>query len=163
IQRSINATWQEYQSTGLLGGMAHAADLPRQLILSALNSFVSPSFLRYLWTFSMLTIGPLGVYMLAYHTLLKRFGSFTRRIAYFSLFSASTTVNATQNLVATPEIIARNHEFGSFTKVALLEGFWFKYADLSPNNQFQFLLGPWINHIGNPAIQAIGFAFFAMI
>src|SRR3989344_6881516 len=36
LQRTIFAVWQEYQSLGLLGGMAHAADLPHQLLVSLL-------------------------------------------------------------------------------------------------------------------------------
>ena len=36
IERSLNAVWQEYQGVGLLGGMSHAADLPRQFILAGL-------------------------------------------------------------------------------------------------------------------------------
>ena len=72
IKRSIFAVWQEYQGLGLLGGMAHAADLPRQIILYTLNLLGIPAQnLRYLWTFSMLTIGPLGVYFFIKNLLLK--------------------------------------------------------------------------------------------
>ncbi len=64
IARSLSAVWQEYQGVGLLGGMGHAADLPRQLILSIFSAFVPQSFIRYLWTFLMLIIAPVGVYFL---------------------------------------------------------------------------------------------------
>lgn len=64
IERSLNAVWQEYQGVGLLGGMAHAADLPRQVILAGLSFFIPINFIRYFWTFLMLFIGPLGVYFL---------------------------------------------------------------------------------------------------
>lgn len=71
ITRSFFALWQEYQGLGLLGGMAHAADLPRQIILW-LFSFAFPiSFLRYLWTFLMLILGPVGTYFLS-KSLLRR-------------------------------------------------------------------------------------------
>ncbi|MDP2683738.1 MAG: hypothetical protein Q8P20_01650, partial [bacterium] len=64
IERSLNAVWQEYQGVGLLGGMSHAADLPRQVILAGLSIFTPISFIRYFWTSLMLFIGPLGVYFL---------------------------------------------------------------------------------------------------
>ena len=64
ITRSLNAAWQEYQGVGLLGGMAHAADLPRQIFLWLASFLVPVSLLRYFWTFLMLFTGPLGVYLL---------------------------------------------------------------------------------------------------
>ncbi len=281
IKRSLDTLWQEYQGPGLLGGMAHATDLPRQLILWGLSIFLPIPFLRYFWTFLMLVIGPLGAYFLSYHTLLNKYGGLTRRlaafftglfyllnlstiqtfftpfeaftsfygflpwllhavttqlhqpskknllllitifllsapsfyiqtlflvflislvpiylhylikysfssnslstallsfitliitqtywflpVAYFSLTSSSTTINSTQNLVATPEIIARNREFGTPDNLALLKGFWFKYSDLNSNNQFHLLLSSWGNHFSNPAISIIGYFFFLII
>lgn len=68
IRRAFSALWQEYQGVGLLGGMAHAADLPRLFILYILGAFFPVDLLRYVWTFLMLFIGPLGVY-----ALVKRF------------------------------------------------------------------------------------------
>jgi len=64
VKRSIFSAWQEYQGLGLLGGMGHASDLPRQIFLW-LVSFVLPrNFLRYFYHFLMLLLGPLGVYFL---------------------------------------------------------------------------------------------------
>jgi len=57
ILRSLSAVWQEYQGLGLLGGMAHAADLPRQLILGVASLILPTSFLRYFWTFLMFLVG----------------------------------------------------------------------------------------------------------
>jgi hypothetical protein len=71
IKRSLFAVWQEYQGLGLLGGMGHAADLPRQLILWGASYFLPASFLRYFWTFLMLTMGPIGVYFLVSKRLLN--------------------------------------------------------------------------------------------
>jgi hypothetical protein len=72
IRRSFSVLWQEYQGLGLLGGMAHAADLPRQLIFLALSLFVPAHLVRYLWTFLMLFIGPFGVYVLISQVVLTR-------------------------------------------------------------------------------------------
>lgn len=69
IKRSFFSVWQEYQGLGLLAGMAHAADLPRQLILFFLSLFIPQSFLRYLWHFGMIFLGTYGVYFLSLHIL----------------------------------------------------------------------------------------------
>lgn len=71
IDRSINGVWQEYQGVGLLSGMAHTADLPRQLILLLFSLVLPLSFLRYLYFYLMLWSGPIGLYFFA-RWLLKR-------------------------------------------------------------------------------------------
>lgn len=78
IERSLNTVWQEYQGLGLLGGMAHASDFPRQLILWGLSVFIPAILLRWLWTFSMLFLGPLGIYFLAG----KKFPGFVASVFY---------------------------------------------------------------------------------
>lgn len=70
IKRSLFTVWQEYQGLGLLGGMSHAADLPRQIILLIFGIFLPENILRYIWVFLMLVIGPLGVYFLLSKNLL---------------------------------------------------------------------------------------------
>jgi hypothetical protein len=63
ITRAFHAVWQEYQGVGLVGGMGHAADLPR-LIVFWLLSFVLPlNLLRPLWVIAMLLLGIVGVYV----------------------------------------------------------------------------------------------------
>jgi hypothetical protein len=64
FKRSLFASWQEYQGPGLLGGMAHAASLPREIILWILSIAVPAHLLRYLWTFACLVAGPVGAYFL---------------------------------------------------------------------------------------------------
>lgn len=64
IQRSILGTWQEFQGLGVKGGMAHGADLSREIVLTFLSYLLPISLLRYVWTFLMLLIGPLGVYVI---------------------------------------------------------------------------------------------------
>lgn len=64
LKRALFSAWQEYQGVGLPSGMAHAADLPRVLVVT-LASYIFPAqTIRYLWTFAMLILGPLGVYKL---------------------------------------------------------------------------------------------------
>lgn len=69
IKRSLFAVWQEYQGLGLLGGMGHAADLPRQIILGLFSLVLPTSIMRYAWTFLMLLSGPIGAYFLIYSIL----------------------------------------------------------------------------------------------
>jgi hypothetical protein len=65
FQRNFFGVWQEYRSTGLLAGQAHAADLPRLLIIYLLNLLGSPiNYIRYLTTFIPLFVGPVAVYFL---------------------------------------------------------------------------------------------------
>lgn len=69
IQRSFFAVWQEYQGLGLLGGMAHAADLPRQLLLLPLSIIFPANSLRQIYFFLMLAAGSLGLYFLLIKTI----------------------------------------------------------------------------------------------
>lgn len=85
IGRSLSSVWQEYQGLGILGGMAHATDFPRQLFLSILTRFdlVNESFVRYFWTFLMFSVGPLGVYYLVSRAILFGRGNMSKKIAGF--------------------------------------------------------------------------------
>lgn len=86
IERSLNAAWQEYQGVGLLGGMAHAADLPRQLLFVFLTVIIPVSFIRYFWTFLMLFAGAWGVYFLIKDK--SRLGGITASMFY--IFNLAT-------------------------------------------------------------------------
>ncbi len=61
IKRAFFSVWQEYQSLGLLAGMAHAADLTRAVFTWTLSLILPQSFVRYVFHFSMVLIGSLGV------------------------------------------------------------------------------------------------------
>jgi len=64
IKRSIFAVWQEYQSLGLLGGMGHASDLVRQILLFPITLVAPMESVRYIATIITLIIGSLGTYTL---------------------------------------------------------------------------------------------------
>lgn len=81
IARSLNVAWQEYQGLGLLGGMAHAADLSRQVVLLLFSLVIPTIYLRYFWTFLMLAIGPLGAYFLI-KSFSSRVGGFIGALFY---------------------------------------------------------------------------------
>lgn len=88
ISRSLSAVWQEYQGIGLLGGMSHAADLPRQIILWLMSFIFPTSVLRYVWHFSMLLLGPLGVYFFSKKFVKISWSSFIASLFY--LFNLAT-------------------------------------------------------------------------
>ncbi len=72
FKRTLFSVWQEYRGLGLLGGQAHAADLPRILFILLLQTFkIDNSLIRYITTFLPLVAGPLGVYFLFYHHLFR--------------------------------------------------------------------------------------------
>ncbi|MFZ2202672.1 MAG: hypothetical protein WAV56_04775, partial [Microgenomates group bacterium] len=85
IRRAFFSVWQEYQSLGLLGGMAHAADITRLLFLSLLGRIGFPqTTLRYSWHFFALALGPISTYFLLHHIFLKpKFDPQTKKIASF--------------------------------------------------------------------------------
>lgn len=65
IKRNFFGVWQVHQGLGLLGGMSHISDIPRMLVLLILSLVFPINSLRYIWTFAMLILGPLGVYFLS--------------------------------------------------------------------------------------------------
>ena len=82
IKRSLFAVWQEYQGLGLLGGMGHAADLPRQIFLWAWSLILPAAFLRYFYTFLMFGVGPVGVYYLIRELKVDKGASFFGGLFY---------------------------------------------------------------------------------
>ena len=296
LKRSLFSVWQEYQSLGLLGGMAHAADLPHQLFLFLFSLFIPSHFLRYLWTFLMLFLGPLGTYFFiknhflttpkkplpifknipflktslpitfdsatkvfasllgalfyllnlstiqTFYTPFETFTSFYAFlpwILYFlisylknptsknlfiffliSLFSSpsfyvetlfivllltllpflthffksnrTTTTRsvvtliltqsywllpviffiftnghvgeqAKNNLIASPETYARNLQFANLLDTGLLKGYLFNFLDITQNQQYDYLLLPWRQHLQNPLIILLGFFNLSLI
>lgn len=61
LKRSLTAVWQENQGLGLVGGMAHATDIIRQIIILPFVILLPNNLIRYLWHFSMLALGAFGI------------------------------------------------------------------------------------------------------
>ena len=79
LKRSLFAVWQEYQGLGLVGGMGHATDLIRQLIILPFTLILPANLIRYIWHFAMLFLGTFGIYF-----GLKKTFKFTSGIAFLS-------------------------------------------------------------------------------
>lgn len=61
VERAFFSVWEEYQSFGLLAGMAHATDLPRAVLIWLLSFILPQNLIRYCFQFMMLIIGGLGM------------------------------------------------------------------------------------------------------
>jgi hypothetical protein len=72
LKRSVFGVWQEYQGLGLLAGMGHASDFVRQVILAVFSFFIPIIYLRALYVFLMLFLGPLGIYFLITYLYAKK-------------------------------------------------------------------------------------------
>ncbi|OGK26398.1 hypothetical protein A3D80_02720 [Candidatus Roizmanbacteria bacterium RIFCSPHIGHO2_02_FULL_40_13b] len=64
VKRAFFAVWQEYQSLGLVGGMAHGADLLRALGVWIMSFFLPQSLIRYVFHLGMWFVGGMGAYQL---------------------------------------------------------------------------------------------------
>lgn len=84
IKRAFFAVWQEYQSFGLVSGLAHAADLVRSVFIWFLSLFLSQNIIRYFFHSLMVLIGGLGVFSLLNFTAFnkKRIFSFIGSVFY---------------------------------------------------------------------------------
>lgn len=90
IKRALFSSWQEYQSFGLVAGMAHAADLVRAVVIFLLSLVLPESMVRYTFTMGMVSAGAVGVFMLM-STLFRESGAkflpFTGALFYLLNFN----------------------------------------------------------------------------
>lgn len=88
LKRSLFAVWQQYQGLGLVGGMAHATDLIRQLIILPFTLFLPTSFIRYFWHFTMLFLGTFGIFHLLKKNKFSPLISFISALFYLLNFGS---------------------------------------------------------------------------
>lgn len=120
----ILSVWQSHQGLGAPPAQAHAAELPRMIIVWLFTVIFPLSFVRYAYFFLMIVLGPIGVYLLLKYTLTDekdtRHSSLTTSIAsclggVFYLFNVGTM----QHFIVPLEMFA--------TKFGLL-GFLYLFA-----------------------------------
>ncbi|TXI34643.1 MAG: hypothetical protein E6Q53_01160, partial [Candidatus Moraniibacteriota bacterium] len=87
--RALGGAWQEYQGLGLPGGMAHLADLTRMMILWVIDFIVPTEYVRWIWHYGMLILGPIGVWYLG-RRLWKWNGWAALAAGVFYLFNLAT-------------------------------------------------------------------------
>ena len=88
LKRSLFAVWQQYQGLGLVGGMAHATDLIRQLIILPFTLFLPTNLIRYLWHFAMLFFGTFGIFYLLKKNKFSSLISFISALFYLLNFGS---------------------------------------------------------------------------
>lgn len=81
IKRNFFSIWQEYRGLGLVDGMAHAADLPRQILLYPFQYILPISSVRFFYHFLMLALGFAGTFSFIYFYVLRKTNDSQRKIA----------------------------------------------------------------------------------
>ncbi|MFO0704089.1 MAG: hypothetical protein U0525_05205 [Patescibacteria group bacterium] len=64
LKRSIFSVWEEYQSFGLVSGLAHASDIVRAALVVLMTYILPQSMVRYVFHVTMLFIGGIGFFIL---------------------------------------------------------------------------------------------------
>lgn len=157
IYRSFFGVWQEYQGLGLLAGMAHAADLPRQIFLYALSFIVPTSFLRYLFQFLMLLAGTLGTYKLVKDIIFKKesnapLGGFLAGLFYL------LNLGTIQYFYVPFEPYSTFWGLFPWSMYTLL-----KYLDVPTRKNFMFLLLVFIISIPQSVVQTVFLVYLIAI
>lgn len=275
LERAFNVSWQEYQGMGLLGGMGHAADLVRQLLLWPLTLVFKPNLLRYFWNYLSLLSGVLGAYILFVYLLknnkqaqllallgasfyLLNFGTVQNfyvtfepfaaffaffpwliyyflsyleqadkknlcgfiafsllgtifgyvqtvflvylmillmillfflikkkiswkkiltillivfltnafwllPVVYFTLVGSDTTLAAKNNLMSTEITFLKNNQYGSFSNLATLKGFWLDYTDFDRWGNSVYLMDVWKSHFNQIWVKILSWIYFILM
>ncbi|HOD01531.1 MAG TPA: hypothetical protein PKH50_02315 [bacterium] len=82
-KRIIFGAWQSHQGLGAPASQAHAAEIPRILLIQFLDIFFAKNIIRYLCAFLMLILGPLGVFFFLKKIIFKESESLSSYIGSF--------------------------------------------------------------------------------
>lgn len=82
IKRALFSGWQEYQSFGLISGMAHATDLVRTLFQGFVGLFIPNHMVRYVSQMMLIAVGAIGCFRLISSVIKNKITS--SRIGLFS-------------------------------------------------------------------------------
>lgn len=83
IKRAFFSGWQEYQSFGLISGMAHAADLIRSLYQNTLTTFLPNHAVRFVTQLLVLCAGTLGSLKLIYFLMINKTSTYVSKLFPF--------------------------------------------------------------------------------
>ncbi len=76
-------------------------------------------------------------------------------VGYFTFFHSSTNIEAKQNQLATSEVILMNQNYGDWSDILSLRGYWFDYLDKNEDGNLVYLLTPWINYLDESLLWII--------
>lgn len=83
LKRIVLGAWQSHQGLGSPASQAHASEIPRIMIIGLLDIFFATSFIRYLFVFLTLVLGPLGVYFFLKKIIFKNSDHFSNQTGSF--------------------------------------------------------------------------------
>ena len=136
LKRAWEAAWQEYQGLGLLAGMAHGADLFRQLIFLPMALLLPANLFRYVWHFLMILTGVLSSFY-----LFKFFLQKTKQTDLLAFLGASfylLNFGTVQNFYVTFEPFAAFYAFLPLLLLLLIRVLL--QSTIKKNDLFLFLL-----------------------
>ena len=84
LKRAFWGVWQEHQGVGAVASQAHAAELPRLLIVGLLNLILPINLVRYSFFFLTLGTGGLGAYFLSKYLLSIHSERFSREASFLA-------------------------------------------------------------------------------
>lgn len=84
LKRAFWGVWQEHQGVGAVASQAHAAELPRLLIIGLLNLILPINLVRYSFFFLTLGMGGLGAYYLSKYLLSVHSERFSREASFLA-------------------------------------------------------------------------------
>ncbi len=120
VKRVLAGAWQYHQGLGAVASQAHAAELPRLLILRLLDVFVPLHVVRYAFFFSMLLLGPLGVYALLAYIYWLRHDSSAHLWAFIGSLVYLLNLVVLQQFAVPLEMFAVHYGFLGWFFLALL-------------------------------------------
>lgn len=82
--RILDSVWQSHQGLGAVGSQAHAAEIPRMIVMEFLHLFMQMDQLRFGFAFLMLVIGPLGIFYFVRNIILKNLPKYQAELGAFA-------------------------------------------------------------------------------
>lgn len=138
-------------------------------VFASIQAFIPSIFLAYLMAIGAFLVGfiafhkedlvgklklsaaVVGVILLANAYWLMSFG-------YYVLNQNEGFLTSYNNLLSTPQFVAKTQKYGDFTNVALLKSFF-----LENEKSESLLFKPWLDHFSFFKLEVIGYSFFVII
>ncbi len=84
-------------------------------------------------------------------------------VVYFTIFASATTLAAKINLMSTEVTFLKNNQFGSFTNLATLKGFWLDHTDFNQWGNSVYLMDVWKSHLNQGWLAVLTWLYFALL
>lgn len=143
-------------------------------LLATVQGFIPPLFIAYmiaLGIFLLFYWGNQSFGKTAFKKILMIVGLTMAINAYwllplgvYTVSRSSIYLNSYNNVLSTPEFIAKNKKYGDLKNVAQIKGFIFDSVEgFDKSGNVITTFQPWSQHQNNRAIPLIGYSFFALI